>query len=235
MKRREDKLSEAITRLKQEGRTDEVPREVVDETLRKIAESGPQTVPIRQRRPAVHRLVPLAAAAAFLVVCGYAAGRLSAPKPADLDQLREALAPSVAAALEPTLRKRVVEDIRRDYQLALAGTYVRVKEELTEQYRNDLNHIALQTLAASNAVTNERLAQLVQAIDTAQTEDLRRIARVLSEFEKKRVQDRTQLAGGLQTLADRTHEIAQFVAARPAQFDVPQVEPGPTPEERNQP
>ena len=86
----------------------------------------------------------------------------------DLDQLREALTPAVAAALEPALRQRLADEMRHDYQVALAGTYVRVKEELTEQYRNDLNRFAIQTLAASNAVTNELLTQLVQNIDTAQ-------------------------------------------------------------------
>jgi hypothetical protein len=249
MRKREDPLSEAIARLKREGQSADVPKEIVDETLRRMAEgefpmadSDTRVLPVRPPPSPIRNFARLAAAAGILVLCGYVTGRLSAPKPLDLDELREALAPSVAAALEPGLRKRVVEEIRQDYQLALAGTYVRVKEELTEQYRNDLNRFALQTLAASNAVTNELLTQVVQSIDTAQTQDLRRIVRVLSEIEMNREQDKTQLASGLQTLAYRTdelsrtnREIAQLVAARPAPFDVPQVEPRQTPEERNQP
>jgi hypothetical protein len=233
MRKREDKLSEALARLTQEGQCQEVPKEVVDETLRrlgKMADSGAHTVPIRNPKSAIPNLTRLAAAAAVLVLLGYTAGRMSAPKPMDLDQIREALAPSVAAAIEPVIRKRVVEDIRHDYQLALAGTYVRVKEELKEQYRNDLNRFAIQTLAASNAATNELLTQLVQSIDTAKAQDLRRIAQALSEIEMNRVQDKTQLASGLQTLAYRTDDkfsqIAQLlVDVRPASFDVPQVEP----------
>ena len=244
MKKRKDKLSEALDRLQQEGLAQELPKEVIEETLRKIADSGQHVQPIRRPRSTIHHLFRLAAAAAVFVLLGYTAGRLAAPKPVDLDQLREALTPSVAAAIEPTLRARVAEEMRRDYQLALASTYVRVKEELTEKYRNDLNRYALQTLAASNAVTNELLTQLVQSIDTAQTQDLRRITRALYEIEMNRVQDKTQLASGLQTLAYRTEDelsrtkdaIVQLAAdTRPTGFELPPVEPRQTYKERNKP
>ena len=243
MRKREDKLSEAIARLKQEGLSQELPKEVVDETLRRMADrgsriedSGAGIRSIRNPKSASRNLYRLAAAAAVLVLLGYAAGRLITPKPMDLDQLRDALTPTVAAALEPALRARLAEEMRRDYQLALAGAYVRVKQELTEQYRSDLNRFAFQMLAASNAVTNELLTQLVQNIDTAQTQDLRRITRFLYEMEMNRVQDRTQFASGLQTLAYRTDAIAQVVAdARPTGPDLPPVEPGKTYDERNKP
>jgi len=236
MKKREDKLSEAVARLKQEGLSQELPKEVVDETLRKIADcglriadSGAQVLPIRN-------LSRLAAAAAVFVLLGYAIGRVTTPKPLDLDQLRAALAPSVASAIEPAIRARLADEMRRDYQIALAGMYVHVKEELTQQYRNDLNRMAIQMLAASNAVTNELLTQLVQSIDTAQTQDLRRITRTLYEMEMNRVQDKTQLASGLQTLAYRTDAIAQVVAdTRPTGPDLPPVESGKTHNERNKP
>jgi hypothetical protein len=244
MKEREDKLWEAIARLKREGQAQDVPQEVMEETLRRIADCRLPIADSRSDRFPTRHLLRLAAAAAILVVAGYAVGRLSAPKPMSLDQLREALTPSVAAAIEPALRRKVVGEIRQDYQAALAGTYVRVKEELTEQYRNDLNRYAMQTLAASNAVTNELLTQLVRSIDTAKNQDLHRIAQALSEIEMNRVQDKTQLASGLQTLASRTEDelsrtkraIAQLlVDVRPTGFDASQVEPEQPQIERNQP
>jgi hypothetical protein len=243
MKKREDKLSEAVARLKQEGLGQELPKEVVDQTLRRIAACGPPPADSQTRVLPTRHLFRLAAAAVF-VLLGYAAGRLAAPKPVDPDQLRDALTPSVAAAIEPVLRARLADEMRRDYQLALAGTYVRVKEELTEQYRSDLNRMAIQMLAASNAVTNELLAQLVQSIDTAQTQDRRRITRALYEIEMNQMQDKTQLASGLQTLAYRFEDglsrtnnvIAQLAAdARPAGFDLPPIEPRQTYKERNKP
>ncbi len=251
MKKREDKLSEAVARLKQAGDFERLPKEIVDQTLQRIADcglriadSGGRVQPIRHPKFAIRSLFRLAAAAAVFVLLGYTAGRLATPKPMDLEQLRDALAPSVEAAIEPAVRARLAEEMRRDYQLALAGMYVRVKEELTEQYRSDLNRYALQTLAASNAVTNELLTQLVQSIDTAQTQDHRRITRALYEMEMNRVQDKTQLASGLQTLAYRFEDdlsrtknaIAQLAAdTRPTGFDLPPVEPRETHKERNQP
>jgi DNA primase len=259
MRKHEDKLSEALARLKQEGQSQEVPKEIVDETLRRIADCGSQprigvrgdnsgdweTARARIRNPpsVIRNLFRLAAAAAVFVLLGYTAGRLSTPKPMSLDQIRDALTPSVAAAIEPAVREGL-EDVRHEYQLALAATYVHVKEELTDQYRSDLNRFAVQTLAASNAVTNELLTQLVQAIDTAKAQDLRRITRALYEIEMNRVQDKTQLASGLQTLAYRTEdelsrtkrEIAQLlVDVHPAGFDLPSVEPTQTYHERNKP
>ncbi len=239
-----DRLSQALDRLKQEALSHEPPQEVVDETLRRMADSGARIVPIRRPLSTIRSLFRLAAAAAVLIAAGFTAGRLSAPKPMNLDQIREALTPSVAAAIQPALRATIVDEMRDDYQIAWAGLYVRVKEELTEQYRNDLNRFAVQTLAASNAVTNELLTQLVQNIDTAQTQDLRRITRALYEIEMNRVQDKTQLASGLQTLAYRTEDelsrtnnaIAQLVAkTRPTGFDLPPVEPRQTDKERNKP
>jgi len=251
MKKRKDKLSEAVARLKQEDLSQEPPKEVVDETLRKIADcglriadSGGGVQPIRAAQSTTRHLLRLATAAAVFVLLGYTAGRLTTPKQMDLDELRDALTPSVAAAIEPALRAKLTDEMRRDYQIALAGTYVRVKEELTQQYRNDLNRMALQMLAASNAVTNELLTQLVQSIDTAQTQDLRRITRALYEIEMNRVQDKTQLASGLQTLAYRFEDdlsrtkdaIAQLAAdTRPAGYDVLPAEPRQTYKERTKP
>jgi hypothetical protein len=225
VKKREDILAQALAQLKQQGLSASVPQEVLDETVRRIADgslrtanSGPCPLPLRNPKSASHNWSRLVAAAAVFVLAGYALGRLAAPRPPDLDQLREALAPSLAATLEPALRERLVEDMGQRYQLALAGTYVRVKEELTEQYRSDLNRFAVQTLAASNAVTNELLTQLIQSLDTAKAQDLRRIAQALYQMERNRVQDRTQLASGLQTLADHTENELTATRRQVARF-----------------
>ncbi len=251
MKKREDILAQALAQLKREGLSENVPQEVLDETVRKIADCGlriadssPDHLSLRNPKSAVRNWSRFAAAAAVLLFAGYAFGRLSAPRPPDLDQLREALAPSLAASLEPAIRERLVEDLRQQYQLALAGTYVRVKEELTEQYRDDLNRFAVQTLAASNAVTNELLTQLIQSMDTAKAQDLRRIAQVLYQIEHNRVQDKTQLASGLQTLAYHTEneltrtrrEVAQFLGdVRLEGLDGPVGQPKHIYDERSEP
>jgi hypothetical protein len=233
--------------MKQESRAQGAPRAVLDETLKKMADAGCRTADssptggaTRSWEATIRNLVrPMAAAAVFLLL-GYAIGRLSAPRPMDLEQLREALAPALAQTVEPALRERLAAQIRRDYQLALAATYVRVKEELTDQYRRDLQRCTVETLA----VTNELLDQLVQALDTAQDQDRRRMARAMYEIEMQRVEDKTQLASGLQTLALCTEDelsrtrgaIAQWLAeVHPAGFDGLGRESKRIPNERNTP
>jgi hypothetical protein len=234
-KRREREiLAEAIARLRQEGLSNPLPNEVVDETARRLAACAGQPS-IRNPQPTIHSLmgwrVKFAAAAAVFLLAGYVAGKLTSP---NVDQLREALTPTVAAALEPALRQRLGEELKDHYQVALAGTYVRLKEELAQQYRDDLNRFAVQTLAASNATTNALLAELVQAIDTTQAQDFRRIALALSQIEAKQVQDRTQLAAGIQTLAYRTEETKK-VLVRFLTDEVPQEAELPLPVPRKNP
>ena len=257
MKRREDILAQALAQLKQEGSSQQVPKDVLDETIRRLAEAqaGAEltentiSLPAARRRndgrTAFVRLgLKLSAAAATLLFVGYAVGRLSAPRPMDLQELRDALTPSLAASLEPAIREKLIADMRHHYQLGLASTYVRVKDELTEQYRNDLNRFAVQTLAASNAVTNDLLTQLIQSLDTAKVQDFRRIALALYEIERNRVQDKTQLTSGLQTLAYRTEneltrtrqQFAQLLTdVRPEDAELPSIPAHQLPDKRSKP
>lgn len=253
MTRNRDILAEALARLKREGLSQEPPKAVVDETLRRLAEARPATVGFESARIgdgdcgriSVRRVaIRLSLAAAALIMLGYAIGRLSGPAPLNLDELREALTPSVAVSIEPAIREKLMEDMRQRYQVALAATYVKVKEELTEQYRDDLNRFAVQTLAASNATTNRLLAGLVDSIDTMQAQDLTRIARALHQIELDRMQDKTQLAAGLQTLASRTEDelsrtrrefVQLLVNVTPEQLDMQPARPTQIPNERNEP
>ena len=213
MKRDRDLLAEAIARLKQDGLSHPLPQEVVEETTRRLVEAQARTAPNvlgdrRRLRPGFLRAaVRPALAAAALIVLGYAVGRLTMPR--DMDRIREALTPSVAASIEPALRDSLVEDLRHSYQLALASTYIQLREELTAQYRDDQNRFATQILAASNAATNQLLAELVHTIKAEWNEDHERISSVLRQIELKRLQDARQLASGLEVLAYRTEDELQ--------------------------
>jgi DNA primase len=252
MKRDKDVLAEALARLEKAGLSQQPPRAVVDETMRRLGAAqagtaghesaadgsrGPRRITLARR---AFRLLPAAAA---LIVLGFGIGRLSRPAPLDMDELREALAPSVAAAIEPALREKLIEDLRQRYQVALAAAYVKVKDELTEQYRDDLNRFAVQTLAASNAVMNRQLAEVMENIDTMQAQDLKQVAQVLHQFELNRVQDKTQLAAGLQRLASQTEgelsrtrqQFVQLLATYQPEDLGPEPRPLPNPSERNQP
>ncbi len=247
-----DILAEALAQLKQQGPSQQPPKTVVDETVRRLAEmrrvgddAGPAVLPPSSpmRIFLGRTVVRLSLGAAALILLGYALGRLSGPAPMDLDELREALTPAVAASIEPAIREKLMDEMRQRYQVALAASYVKVKEELTQQYQDELNRFAVQTLAASNAVTNRLLTELVENIDTAQAQDRTQITKVLRQIELNRVQDRTQLAAGLKTLASRTENelsktrqqfVQLLVSYQPEELG-PEPQPFQNSQERNEP
>jgi len=254
METNKDLLAKAIEQLKRAGLSQPVPKELLDETIRRLAECRPESgdAAMRDRlqtgsgkasqRGPFGLSLRWVAAAAALILAGYTAGRLSAPAPMDLEELRAALTPSIAASMEPLLRAKLSDDMKQQYQVALASTYVRLKEELTQERRDDLNRFAMQTLAASNATTNALLANLIQAIDTAQAQDRRSVALAISRMEAKRLQDTTQLAAGIETLAFRTEDElsrTKKVLSRllleevPPEVESPQELPKDTPNERS--
>ena len=205
MKENENILKKAVKNLKNEQVSPRPPQELTNATLVKLNKAAGQSQePAYRRTNIVQRIrttnsfIKVAAAVVLLIIAGYAAGRLSAPRLPDAEQLQ--------AALEPTIRQNLLDEMKQYWQLALASSYVRLKDELSQQYRHDLDQFAIQTLAASNAVTNQLLAELVQSINAAQTQDLRRIAAALEQIEFNRLQDKTQLTNGLETLAYQTKD-----------------------------
>lgn len=205
-----DILSKAIDELKQTSAAAGPPQEVVNETLTRLmqAEKACESLPpseaaaLRRSHARFSRAsaVRWAAAAAVLLTAGYLAGRVSTGGRPDVDELRTALLPSLAADLEPAIRQRIMEDTRREYQQALVIGYLRMKDELTEQYQADLNRFAIQTFAASNTVTNERLEQLVEAVRESRRQDHERVAEVLAKMEASRREDTTEFGTALASL-----------------------------------
>ena len=199
-------LENAIEALKNEQIPPGPPQELVKSTLAKLTETEEQedTATSRNRilifndLKAAKSLTKIAAAAVLLIAAGYAAGRLSAPQAPDMEQIR--------AALEPSIRQKLLDDTKQYMQVGLANAYVRIKDELSEQYRQELNRVALQSVAASNAVTNELLTQLVESFNEAQSQERQRIATTLGQIESRRRQDRTDLSNALTTLAVQTED-----------------------------
>ena len=117
-----------------------------------------------------------------------------------MEQLRSTL----AASLEPALRKSILDKVAQDRQQALIAAYIQIKNDLTEQYRADLNRFAVQTFTASNTVTNRLLEELVQSSKIGRLQDRQLVAAALEEIESQRVQDTTQLGTALVGLAATT-------------------------------
>jgi hypothetical protein len=154
-------------------------------------------------------IMKFAAAVVVLFCVGYAAGRLSAPQPVDVEQLQAALESSLKSSLEPTIRRELLEEINHRWESVLATSCVRLKEELHQQVRHDLTEFAGQTLAASRTLTDRRLIELIQLIEAARMQDRRRVEEALELIELNRLQDKTSFGKGLQTLVAQTAEWRQ--------------------------
>jgi len=212
MEENEHKLEKAIEALKNEQIPSGPPRELVDSTVAKMAEISEQTDAVEQKNRILNfespraskSLTKIAAAAVLLIAAGYAAGRLAAPRPPDMAQIR--------AALEPEIRKSLLDETKQYLQLGLAKAYVRIQDELSQQYREDLRRAVLQSVAASNTVTNELLTELIESFSEAQNQDRQLVAAALGRLESRRQQDRTDLTNAITTLALQNEETQQDMA-----------------------
>jgi hypothetical protein len=206
MEENENILKKAVKALKNELIPPGPPSELADATVAKLTEASgqPNTVttgrPIRfiERLKAINSFTKVAAAAVLLIIAGYATGRLSAPPPPDVEQLQ--------AALEPAIRQNLLDEMKQFLQLGLANCYVLLKDDLTQQYRSDLNQFAAYTLAASGVATNQLLEELIESINTAQTQDRQWVAAAFEQIELNRLRDNAQLSNAFATFAVRTED-----------------------------
>ena len=206
MEENENKLEKAVEALKNEQIPPGPPQELTDSTIAKLAETAEQADTVQHKNRilifeglrATKSLTKIAAAAVLLIAAGYATGRLSGPRPPDMEQIR--------AAIEPAIRQELLAETKQYLQLGLANGYVRIRDELSQQYRSDLNRVALQTVATSNAVTNELLTELIESINEAQNQDRQWVVAALDRIESNRLQDRNQFSNALATFALQTED-----------------------------
>ena len=206
MEENENTLEKAVEALKNEQIPPGPPQELTDATSAKLAEASgePHTetssrqIRIVEGLKATKSLTKIAAAAVLLIAAGYATGRLSGPQPPDMEQIR--------AALEPAIRQNLLDETKQYLQLGLANGYVRIKDELSQQYRQDLSRVALQSVAASNAMTNELLTELIESINEAQNQDRQWVVAAFDQIESNRLRDRNQLSNAFATFALQTED-----------------------------
>jgi uncharacterized membrane protein YvbJ len=158
-------------------------------------------IPLIWRTFVQSKIPKLAAAAVILIAIGYFAGQLLSPRSPDMKQLQAALETSLKSSIEQTIRKSLLEQVHSDRELALERHYVRLKDELTRQLHQNISDFAVQTLAASRAVTDRRLADLIQLIEAARAVDHYQIRMALEQMESNRLQDKTHFGKGLMSLA----------------------------------
>jgi len=204
MKKPKDILSKSIEALAKMDVPPGPPPELIEATVAKLTKTSGDSQEKMDKIKSFDRinlaksLIKFAAAAVLVLSTGYTIGRLTAPKRLDIEQLR--------SALEPAIRQNLLQEMTQYWQVGLTSSYAQLKNELQQQYRRDLSDFAIQTLAASSAVTNQRLEELIDAINTAQMQDRQWFTTSLKQIELNRLQDKTQLAAGLETLALQTED-----------------------------
>ena len=206
MKEDENILERAIKAIGNERIPAGPSQDLVDATFTKLSETQEQSgaassggvISLVDRVEAIRSIVRFAAAAVLLIVFGYAVGRISAPRPPDIEELQ--------AALEPAIRRKVVAQLGSDLQAGLATCYDQLSDELSRRQQRDMAQFAAQTLSASSSITNELLAELIEAIDAAQTQDRQWFTAALGQIEADRLRADAQLSTALTSFAVRTED-----------------------------
>lgn len=178
-------------------------RELMDATVARIRQEAGQTgqaggsegqrpVSVAGRMTLWRRYGQIAAAAMILVGVGYLVGRAGGPEALDVDELRLS--------------------ILADVQEEMSRGYASVRNELSREFREEMNEYALQTLAVSSASTNQMLTELIDVIGDARQADREWIVGAMTAIEQNRLEDNTLLTSGLEMLAVQTE--SEFVRTR---------------------
>jgi hypothetical protein len=200
-------LKEERSLLREFAGNVEARMEAREERMEEAITSGSQgrqiKLPLTRRTFVQSKISKMAVAVVLLVAVGYFGGRLLSPRPADMKQLQAALETSLKSSLEQAIQKSLLERVSRDRELTLELHYVRLKDELARQLHQDISDFAVQTLAASRAVMDQRLADLIQLIEAARTVDHYQIRMALERMETNRLQDKDHFENGLVSLASQ--------------------------------
>ena len=208
MEENENIVEKAVKALKNEQTPPGPSQELADATIAKLTEASGQSNNVTTGKriwfidwlKAPNSFTKVAAAAVLLIIAGYAAGRLSAPRGPDAEQLQAAI------------RSRLLDEMKQYWQLALTSSYAQLKNELSQQYRSDLNQVAAYTLSASGAATNQLLEELIDSINTAQTHDRQWFTAAIEQIELNRLRDNARLSNAFATFAVQTEDELQGMA-----------------------
>ncbi len=155
-----------------------------------------QFPPSRGHSAARGRLLRWAVAALVLLAVGYGLARSVVPAGPDEAALRESLRASLAPALEAEIRQKLREELDAEWQSALAHTRA--------QCRRDALELGVQTLAASNALTQRLLGEVVALLHERQVADGQAVVAMLDELELRRLAGEQLLRNDLDDLAVMT-------------------------------
>jgi len=100
--------------------------------------------------------------------------------------------------------------VNHDRQLALANACSNLKDELNQELQHKINQSAVQFLADSQDMTDQRLKELILLIERIRIYDRQRIVEALDQIESNRLWDKTQLLAGLQIVTAKTNDLSSI-------------------------
>jgi len=142
----------------------------------------------------------MAAAAVLLIGFAFLAGRLSAPKPVDVETIQANLESSLKPSLEVTIRQELLDEMENRLQLALATERDMLKQELRQQVAHDLEMFAEKALMAVGNLTDQRFMEFARMVEAARIKDRQRVAEAFNYMGSR-------FGDGLVTLAAHTNEL----------------------------
>lgn len=154
--------------------------------------------------PTLWRCLQVAAAVLILLGIGFLSGRISISRQTDQQQLYADLETSLRTSLQGALKQEIVNPLNDQWQGALQASCAQLRTEILAQLNRDLGTLTENTLALTERMTDQRLAELVRLIETARLQDRRQIAAALEQIELGRLRDKIQIDNGFQTLVAYT-------------------------------
>lgn len=184
LKRQGDALAELGDRIAVDA---DVRQEKVVRALREVTPTAP-VVPI------LSRFGRIAVAAVLVLGAGIVVGRMTAPRPVDVERLRADLEASIVASLKPAVQESVLAGLDERLATALAGNDANLQAEAAVQIRRELESFA----SDSEERMDKRFAELIDAIEAARLTDRRQVARALEQI-------KAQTGAGLRSVAALTN------------------------------
>ncbi|MEN6333832.1 MAG: zf-HC2 domain-containing protein [Phycisphaerales bacterium] len=154
--------------------------------------------------PVIDGFVRIAVAAALVLGAGVAIGRLTAPKPVDVERLRADLESSIVASLKPAVQESILAGLDERLAAALAGNDTKLRTEVAGQISRDLESFASRFASDSEQRMDKRFDELIEVIEAARLTDRRRVAQALEQI-------KAQTGAGLRSVAALTGNASSTV------------------------
>jgi transcription elongation GreA/GreB family factor len=147
--------------------------------------------------PVIDGFVRIAVAAALVLGAGVAIGRLTAPRPVDVERLRADLESSIVASLKPAVQESILAGLNERLAAALAGNDAKLRTEVAERISRDLESFASRFASDSEQRMDKRFDELIEVIEAARLTDRRQVAQALEQI-------KAQTGAGLRSVAALT-------------------------------